>query len=29
MTFAIIVGWSVMIGLLVYIAVASAGPERP
>jgi len=28
MTFAIIVGWSVMIGLLVYIAVASTGPER-
>jgi len=28
MTFAIIVGWGVMIGLLVYIAVAAAGPER-
>ena len=28
MTFAIIVGWSMIIGLLVYIAVASAGPER-
>jgi len=28
MTFAIIVGWSVIIGRLVYIAVASAGPER-
>ena len=28
MTFAIIVDWSVMIGLLVYIAVASTGPER-
>jgi len=28
MTFAIIVGWSVMIGLLVYIAVASTGTER-
>lgn len=28
MTFAMIVGWSVMLGLLAYLAIASTRPER-